>query len=212
MNNLLPKADNIKYDLQLYPHVVDPKTQHDSRYDPKTYISVQTKVNNDKNYEKMYITKMVSDGWVALKSVNDILIFPKGRSFKYRLNANSLSGAPEGVFRSGGWLLGRNLEDPENNYKYILYKGYNGAIFSLQIKDLLEVYVKSNQKEIPVFKKPDLNNRTNYPVYLEDSKTQLKHVVYYAKDKFNKDRFMNTTKYKKANSFGLWSWSVIFND
>lgn len=210
--SLIPKANYIRNDLQIHPHIPDPKTKHDTRYDPQNYISVQSKVNHNPLYEKKYIEKIVSDGWVSLRKVEDILIFPKGRSFKYRLNGESLSGAPEGTFRSGGWILGRNLEDPENNMKYILYKGYNGAIFSLQIKDLLEVYVKSSKREIPVFKKPDKNYKTNYPVYLTDNKTNKDYIVYYAKDIYNKNRFMNTTKYKKALAFGVWSWSVVFND
>lgn len=210
--SLLPKADYIRNDLQLYPHVQDIKTKHDTRYDPQNYISVQTKVNNNPNYEKMYMSKIISDGWVSLKRVEDILIFPKGRSFKYRLNGDSMSGAPEGTFRSGGWIIGKNLDDPDNNTKYILYKGYNGAVFSLQIKDLLEVYIKSSKKDIPVFKKPDLNYKTNYPVYLIDPETKKNKIIYYAKDQFNKDRFMNTIKYKKALAYGLWSWSIVFND
>ena len=208
----VPKADYIRTDLQLYPHVQDPKTKNDTRYDPEKYISVQSKVNNNPKYEKMYISKLISEGWVALKRAEDLLLFPKGRSFKYRLNGESLSGAPEGTFRSGGWLMGRNIEDPDNNMKYILYKGYNGAIFSLQIKDVLEVYIKSSKKEIPVFKKPDLNYTTNYPVYLPDPETGKNIIVYYAKDEFNKNRFTNTVKYKKALAFGAWSWSVVFND
>ena len=87
-----PKADYIINDLQMYPHVPDPRTKHDTRYNPDTYISVQTRVNNDANFEKMYISKIIADGWVALKNTQDILLFPKGRSFKYRLNGDSLSG------------------------------------------------------------------------------------------------------------------------
>ena len=210
--SIVPKADYIRNDLQMYPHIPDPKTVHDTRYDPNTYISIQTKVNNDSKFEKMYISKLISDGWVALKKPEDLLIFPKGRSFKYRLNGESLSGAPEGMFRSGGWLLGRNIEDTENNMKYILYKGYNGAIFSLQIKDILQAYVKSSKKEIPIFKKPDLNYVTNYPVYLSDPTTEKQTIVYYGKDEYNRKRFMNSMKYKKAIALGMWSWSVVFND
>ena len=139
---LQPKADYIRNDLQLYPHAQDPKTINDSRYDPNTYVSIQTKVNEDSKFEKKYIAKIVSEGWVSLKRVEDILVFPKGRPFKYRLNGDSLSGAPEGTFRSGGWLIGKNLNERDND-NYVLYKGYNGAVFSLQIKDLLEVYKKS---------------------------------------------------------------------
>ena len=123
-----------------------------------------------------------------------------------------MSGAPEGTFRSGGWLLGRNIEDKDNNEKYVMYKGYNGAIFSLQIKDLLEVYVKSSKKEIPVFKKPDLNFTTNYPVYLPYPETGKQTIIYYAKDEYHRTRFMNTVKYKKAQALGMWTWSVVFNN
>ena len=210
--SIVPKASYIRNDLQMYPHIPDPKTVHDTRYDPNTYISIQTKVNNDSKFEKMYISKLISDGWVALKKAEDLLIFPKGRSFKYRLNGESLSGAPEGMFRSGGWLLGRNIEDTENNMKYILYKGYNGAIFSLQIKDILQAYVKSSKKEIPIFKKPDLNYVTNYPVYLPDPETEKETIVYYGKDEYNRKRFINSMKYKKAIALGVWTWSVVFND
>jgi hypothetical protein len=208
-NLLVPKSNYIRNELQMYPHIQDAKTKHDTRYDPDKYISVQTKVNNDTNFEKMYISKLINDGWVSLKNVSDILIFPRGRSFKYRLNSDSLSGVDEGTFRSGGWLIGRNLEDKDND-KYIMYKGYNGAIFSLQIKDLLEVYVKSSKKEIPVFKKPDINFKTKYPVFLPDPETGKNKIVYYAKDEFNRKRFTNSTKYKKALALNNWSWSIVY--
>lgn len=204
-----PQANNIKPELQSYPRIPDAKTKHDERYDPETYISVQTRVNYDPEFEKKYIAKIVADGWVALKNVNDILIFPKGRPFKYRLNGESLSGAPEGTFRSGGWLLGKNMEDPDNNDKYVMYKGYNGAIFSLQIKDLLEVYIKSPKRDIPVFKKP--SKITNFPVYLPDPDTNEQIVVYFATDMYHKNRFINSMKYRKALALGMWSWSVVFN-
>ena len=208
---LQPKADYIRNDLQLYPHAQDPKTINDSRYDPSTYVSIQTKVNEDSKFEKKYIAKIVSEGWVSLKRVEDILIFPKGRPFKYRLNGDSLSGAPEGTFRSGGWLIGKNLNERDND-DYVLYKGYNGAVFSLQIKDLLEVYIKSPKREIPVFKKPDMNNITNYPVFLPDPETDVNTLIYYARDEYQRRRFMNSIKYKKALALGMWSWSMVFDD
>lgn len=209
---IVPMANNIKSELQMYPHIPDAKTKHDTRYNPDTYISVQTKVNNNEEYEKQYIAKLVSEGWVALKNPQDIQIYPKGRSFKYRLNGDSLSGAPEGTFRSGGWLIGKNLEDRENNDKYIMYKGYNGAVFSLQIKDLLEVYVKSAKRDVSVYKKPDLNFKTNYPVYLPDPETGKQVIIYFAKDENQRHRFMNTVKYKKAVINKIWYWSVVFDE
>lgn len=202
--------NQIRNDLQQYPRIPDPKTIHDSRYDPNTYISIQTKVNNDQNFEEKYIEKLISDGWVSLRKIEDIFLYPKGKQIKYRLNGDSLSGVTEGTFRSGGYYLGKNINelDLDKLDDYILYKGYNGAIFSLQIKDIKELYIKSPKKEISVFKKP--SKTTNYPVYLLDNKN-IKTVVYFAKDNTHKDRFMNTMKYKKALATGKWSWSVVFD-
>jgi len=207
MNEL---SDKIRYDLQMYPHIPDPRTEHDPRFDLKQYVSIQSRVNADPKFEEMYVNKMISDGWVALKNVEDLFLFPRGRTFKYRLNGDSLSGAPEGTFRSGGWFLGKNADDPQNNHKYILYKAYNGAIFSLQIKDILEIYVKSKSKEISVFKKPA--SVTKFPVYLPDPNTGVPQAIYYGKDEFQRKRFMSSQKYKRAKEMGIWSWSVVFND
>lgn len=203
----------IRNDLQMYPRIPDPKTTHDTRFDRNTYVSIQSKVNNDPEFEEKYIQKLQEEGWVALKNIRDILIYPKGRYFKYRLNGNSISNAPEGTFRSGGQFLGRN-ENEENDEvynDYILYKAYNGSIFSLQFKDILEIYIKSPLKEISVFKKPDPNNKTNFPVTLEHPETQKIVIIYYAKDKNQQIRFMNSLKYQKARATGKWTWSAVFN-
>jgi hypothetical protein len=201
-------SNKIKPELQLYPRKIDPKTVNDERYDENSYVSIQSKVNNDPNFEKKYINKIIEDGWVALRNITDIFLYPKGRSFKYRLNGESLSGAPEGTFRSGGWLIGKNEDDPDNNDKYILYKGYNGVIFPLQIKDILEIYIKSPARERGVFKRP--LQVTNYPVYLYNNQSGKNEIVYYGKDNSQRHRFMNTIKYKKAYATGNWSWSIVF--
>ena len=44
----------------------------------------------------------------------------------------------EGTFRSGGWLVG-NINDKDNNINMLCIK-HTMVLFSLQIKDLLEVY------------------------------------------------------------------------
>lgn len=205
---------NIREDLQKYPHHIDPKTTHDNRYDELTYVSIQSKVNSSKEYEDVYFNELSKNGWVALKNVTDIFYLNKGRQFKYRLNGNSMSGAPEGTFRSGGWFVGKNDADtdPDNRDKYLLYKAFNGAVFSLQIKDIMEVYIKSQKKDVIVFKKPDPKSISDYPVYLQNSETGKNEVVYYAPDAYKQKRFMNSIKYKKANMTGLWNWSVVFND
>jgi len=63
---------NIRTDLQLYSRIPDPKTIHDERYNPNTYISVQSKVNNDSEFENLYLDKLIKDGWVSLRSIQDI--------------------------------------------------------------------------------------------------------------------------------------------
>ena len=57
-SNIKPRAENIIEELQMYSHAVDPKTKHDTRYDPSTYISIQTKVNYDPLFEKKYISEL----------------------------------------------------------------------------------------------------------------------------------------------------------
>ena len=154
---------------------------------------------------------MVEDGWVSLKHNKDIFLYPKGKQFKYRLNGDSLSGAPEGTFRSGGYLIGKNEnERKEKINDYILYKGYNGAIFPLQIKDIQDIYIKVPSKDKPSFKIPAII--TNFPVSLYNKETGKYEIVYYAKDNNHKNRFMNSVKYKKAFSTGLWSWSILIFD
>lgn len=207
-----PMADYIREDLQMYPHAQDPKVKNDNRYDKNSYISVQTKVNSDPVFETKYINSLAQSGWVAIANLKDIKKLNKGRMFKYRLNGDSMSGVEDGTFRSGGWFIGKNENDPDNNENYILYKGFNGAIFSLQLKDLKEVYIKSEKRNIPVFKKPDYDNPTNFPVYLVEPETGEDVIVYFGKDNHNKYRFMNSEKYKTALQTGYWKWSVVFNE
>ena len=202
----------IKPQLQMYPHKLDVKTVHDTRYDPLTYISVQTKVNLDEKYEKLYFENLMIQGWVKIPKIETIFGLPKGTQFKYRLNQDSLSKVPDGTFRSGGWLIGRNEneDDLDLKNKYILYKGFNGAIFSLQLKDIKEIYIKSKKKEVPAFKKPA--KVTNFPVFLINPNTNEPEIVYYAKDNAHKIRFENSDKYQKAIQLGRWVWSDVFNN
>lgn len=202
---------HVRHDLQLYDRIPKNKVYNDDRYDPDTYISIQSKVNNDPNFEEKYFQKIVADGWVELTKITDIFLYPKGRPFKYRLNGKSMSNAEYGTFRSGGWLIGRNPNDVDlDTYnKYILYKAYNGVVFPLQLKDVLSFYILSPKKEVSLFKPPFI--KTNYPVYLPDPYTNIPIVVYYARDNTNLKRFINSTKYKKALASGKWNWTSTFS-
>lgn len=206
-----PKAEFIREDLQKYPHKEDERVKHDDRYEKRNYVSIQTRVNNDKNFESKYFNKLGMDGWVSLQNPEDIIKIPKGKMFKYRLNGNSMSGAEDGTFRSGGVFIGKNYDDEsESQDDYILYKGYNGCIFSLQLKDIQQVYIKSEKRKVPVFKIP--YKTTNFPVYLPDPDTDEPTIVYYAKDEDKRRRFMLSEKFKIARGYGIWSWEATFNE
>ena len=127
--------------LQMYERKEDINTVHRPDFNPRRYNSIQDRVNSDPEYEKMYIDKLISEGWYKLQDNRSILSNEmKGRHFKYRLNGKSLSGAQKGTFRSGGIVIGRTDEDTEG--KYIMYKAYNGRLFPLQIDDILVIYTK----------------------------------------------------------------------
>ena len=205
--------NKIDEDLQLYNRLPDPKVKHRPDFVSSRYISIQDRVNNSKEYEQEYISKLINEGWYTLG--NNIDIFEdvmKGRHFKYRLNGNSLSGASKGTFRSGGIVIGKNNEDPN----YLMYKAYNGCLFPLQIKDIEEIYVKDPNVTSEIDKTPkrinktvyfkEPNNITSYPVKLVSKLTNEEIVVYYAKDNYSKDRFMNTKKFEYAYKTGDWSF------
>jgi len=142
MNKLLiPKADYIRNDLQMYPHIPDKHTKHDTRYNPDTYISIQTKVNNDSKFEKNYISKIVADGWVALKNVNDILLFPNPTPGNLNIDLNKTYKEVK--------VIVRNIVGQE-----ILSKQYhNTRLINLEIKGspglyLVEIQTKLGETKI----------------------------------------------------------------
>lgn len=187
-------------ELQQYERIPDKYIKHSKNFNNLTYLSIQNQVNNDPEFEEYYMNKLISEGWVKLKNNEDILKYPPGDTFKYRLNANSLSNADEGTFRSGGFLIGK--KDDSNDY--ILYKAYNGCIFPLQIKDIQEIYVKDKNKIFIKFNAPE--KITNYPVYLPNPVTNEKVVVYYARSSSAQERFKSSLKYKTALNTLNWGF------
>ena len=187
-------------ELQLYERIPDKYIKHSKNFDNLTYLSIQDKVNSDPEFEEYYMNKLINEGLVKLKNNEDILKFPPGETFKYRLNGNSLPNANEGTFRSGGFLIGKK----ENSEEYILYKAFNGCIFSLQIKDIQEVYVKDKNKIFIKFNYPE--KITNYPVYLQNPITNERVVVYYARSPSAQERFKNSLKYKTALNTLNWGF------
>ena len=204
--------DKIKPELQMYERKCDSLVTHKEGFNRNKYVSIQDKVNNDPEFAHSYINKLIEEGWSKIVNNSD-LIKPtmRGRHFKYRLNGNSLSKAEAGTFRSGGIIIGMG---DDNDPNYILYKAYNGAIFSLQISDLEEVYMKNPnekiyRKRVPkiikttvYFKYPD--KITQFPVYLTSKVTGKDIVVNYARDNYHRERFKETKKYEYALRTGDW--------
>lgn len=189
--------------LQLYERIPDQYIKHSKDFNPDNYKSIQDKVNNDPDFEKAYFQDLIAKGWVKLSKNSDILYYPPGETFKYRLNGNSLSKMEEGTFRSGGFIVGKPLDSNE----YILYKAYNGCIFPLQIKDLQEVYVKDIRQQTMLFNPP--GEPTNNPVYLSDPDTNELVVVYYGKKPKDSKNFQKTKKFQTALKYGKWKFKNV---
>jgi hypothetical protein len=186
--------------LQLYERIPDKYIKHKRDFCPHTYLSIQDKVNMDPEFEKEYFEELIKKGWVKLAKTSDILYYPSGETFKYRLNGNSISKTEEGTFRSGGFIIGKPLDSNE----YILYKAYNGCIFPLQIKDIQDVYVKDIRQKTILFNPP--NEPTNNPVYLPHPGTGEQIIVYYGKKPKDSKKFTSTQKFQTALKYGNWQF------
>jgi hypothetical protein len=188
--------------LQLYERIPDQNTTHKTDFNPYTYYSIQDRVNNDTHFQQIYFQQLTQQGWVKLLNNQDILRYPPGSTFKYKLNGNGLSKATHGTFRSGGFLL-----PPTDSDLYINYKAFNGCIFPLQLSDVLEFYVKDPSKEIVTFNPP--KQPTKHVAYLTHPNTKLPTPVYYANKPKDLKAFTNTNKFKKALRYGNWQFKTI---
>jgi len=186
--------------LQLYERIPDRYIQHKKDFNPNNYLSIQDRVNNDPEFEQKYFAELITKGWVKLARNSDILYYPPGETFKYRLNGNSISKAEEGTFRSGGFIVGKPLDSND----YILYKAYNGCIFPLQINDIQDVYVKDIRQKMLIFNPP--GEPTNNPVYLPHPDTGEQTIVYYGKKPKDSKKFTSTKKFQTAIKYGNWQF------
>lgn len=186
--------------LQLYERIPDKYIKHKEGFTQGNYLSIQDRVNNDPDFEQEYFRDLINKGWVKLANNSDILYYPPGETFKYRLNGTGISKAEEGTFRSGGFIVGKPLDSNE----YILYKAYNGCIFPLQIKDIQDVYVKDIRQQTLIFNRP--GEETNNPVYLPHPETDEPIVVYYGKKPKDSKNFQSTKKFQTALKYGKWKF------
>lgn len=105
-------------------------------YNPRTYISIQDKVNGDPSFRASYFNNIAEQGWGQLEDPTDILKAKPGTQIKYRLAQHKREPGEFG-FKSGGFYVG-----PGQNREYISYRGFNGVVFNLQLVDVEAFYIK----------------------------------------------------------------------
>jgi hypothetical protein len=189
---------------------------------PTGYYSIQQHINSNKgrtiNKPRLdeYLTKLKKKGWIQI-SVDDIYSLQKGNRVAYITVDNK--------WRSGGFLV--EIKDSASKYDakkdkvienrkkdaeykpYILYKAFNGSIFSLQAEDIQQLWtrpkkVKGPKNDRVKFKVP--YEESSYAVILEDDDGE-DVIVYYARDDYTRKRFMKTKKFERAETYG---W--VFDD
>lgn len=223
-NNKIPTPNIIRlpgrkeYDANIPREELD---GHVERKPSDGYISIQKYINQNNGHINEEILNIYKNNVLIplgfrLTPKNKILDIPVGSTMRFRKKDNT--------WKSGGYVVdislskttydeNQNIIKDFNNKIYILYKAYNNKIYSLQEDDISELWVKKlkNPKNKP--KKDNIVEYvkpayiTNYPVYLKDSNGN-NVTVYYGKDNYAKNRFMETTKYKNAKKFG---WRFINN-
>ena len=112
-------------------------------------------------------------------------------------------GSSGNKFRSGGWIIKVDYDE-----RYILYKPYKKSQppIPIQFENIKRLFhiTKEQQREnsnkkIIYYDRP--GEKTKYPVKLKDM-CGKEVVVYYGKDRYKQQRFMNSEKYALAKQNG----------
>jgi hypothetical protein len=210
--NIIEKEGRQPYDANV-PRVVIESLYSNvkPREPPENYISKQKYINsNDGKINQeildIYLQKLQEKGFVAV-SPEDVYTIRIGDRIAFIRNDNK--------WRSGGFLVDvknsntaygeHNNNDEKSEYKpYVLFKAFNNAIFSLQVSDVYQFWVKRPaekkiQDTISIFKIPTIE--TQFPVYLLNDNEDLV-IIYYARDNYSRNRFMSTRKFQCAQEYG----------
>ena len=65
--------EKINPDLQMYTRKPVGIVRHQPNFNPNKYISIQSRVNSDPDFEKEYISKLITEGWYQMADKNSIL-------------------------------------------------------------------------------------------------------------------------------------------
>lgn len=171
-------------------------------------VSIQNKINSNNGHideDKLteYKKELIQKGFINISIHDEKLVsetIKPGDRIAYRNKENK--------WRSGGFNIKIYKSNETNNY-YIYYKpfGLNGTAVSIQLYDISELWYqpkelmkkKEKKAKIEIYNIPEIE--TDFPVCLKD-KNGNEVVVYYASDKYKKDRFMKTEKFKNAQTIG----------
>jgi hypothetical protein len=176
---------------------------YEDRQPEEGYVSWQSKINTGPKgtiNEKVLERYLAKSGYEEVDP-EEIDRIPSGSRIAYITKSQK--------WRSAGWLS--RVEESEtdidgNEYedgprKYVLYKSYNNACFPVQVDDVEMFYVMIPKAEIIItkmveFKRP--TRVTNFPIMIENSEGE-EVVIAYARDEYNRKKFMATEKYKNAS-------------
>lgn len=144
----------------------------------------QAKISENPKKFEMKIMKMKEQGRTLVEGDVDeikkeLLNFPKHIHVSYVTKDN--------MYRAGGFL--RKIDEKENYF--VLWVPDKKISFPVQFKNVKQLWIKTVQRKATESKiEPTEKPATKFPVEIGDV------VVYYAKDSYDRRRYMTTQKYK----------------
>jgi hypothetical protein len=197
-SNIIAKPGRIPYDSNIQKIAFKNHVET-----PAGYKSVQSQINIgpggtvDPVKLKKYLDS-TNFTKVDHRNVNGILAIAPGLRVAYINTDNK--------WRSGGFFIeakkGNQTGEEKFHYQYILYKGFNHAVYSLQLGDIHDLFIKFPIKKRPgvvVYK--DITHETNYPVYINNNIGE-RVILSYQPSGWAQKRAYVCPKYKKAQTNG----------
>ncbi len=190
----------------------DPNVPREPLYEPvreapEGYKSIQQVINTGPGKT---INQARLDFYTKKKGFKKINVF---QIYSIAIGSKIAYVTRDNKWRSGGFLVSiknsntlYGTKEKLDTYKiYIEYKGFNGALFTAQEDDIRELYVlpKKQKKNTGKILLPALGEPTRFPIYAQnDSGDDV--IIKYARDEYERDRFIGTLKYRNIISRGFY--------
>lgn len=162
----------------------------------KKFVTIQDKINGSTSG---HVLIELMDNYVKQQSLVQI---PKTNNIERSTRIAYVRS--DNKFRSGGFLL-------EKHDNYLLFKGFNGAVFSLQIDDIKLLFIgttptqKKEIKEKKLLAKKILGSLVEYKKPKEIKKYSVNlfdNIIYSTPDESKYKRFLESPKYNNAKKNG----------